>query len=403
MHILLIHQVFATPNDGGGTRHYELCRRLVADGCQVTVITSDVRYLTGRVRREKPPIINGIEMRYAWSPRSMHKGFLGRLWAFLVYSLTSFWVAIRVRHVDLVWGTSPPLPQVATARLVAALDHTPFLFEVRDLWIDNAIELGIVHNRLVIGAAHFLESQLYRAAARVMVNSPGFVTEVGKRSSPSKVAVIPNGVECGDFLPLADPDEYRSLFDLPRDKVLVLYTGNTGMANDLDTVIAAAHLLGQRPEVDFHIYGSGMETGRLMRLAKDSHLTSVHLHEPVPKTMIPKLLCCADICLAPLRDISRFSLVFPNKVFDYMAAGRPTVYTIGGPLRDALTLAGAGEYAEPGNPTAMATAILGYAENPSLRRVVGRRAAAYAAVHFDRSIAAGQLAALLTEMVSHGK
>lgn len=401
MRILLVHQVFTLEAEAGGTRHFELCRRLVAHGDQVTVVTSDVEYLTGRVRRDKPAIVDGIHMLYAWAPRGAHRNFLQRLWAFLAYSVTSFWTAIRVRHVDVVWGTSPPLPQAETARLVAAINRVPFVFEVRDLWVDNAVELGIVHNRTAIRAARNMESRLYQAASRVVVNSPGFVTEVSKRTSLSKVIVVPNGVECGDFRPGQEPGRYRGLFGLDADSIVVLYTGNMGMANDLETVIGSADILRDRTDVEFHFFGSGMHVVSLKELVMLRHLNNVYFHEPVPKTAMPQLLCCADICLAPLRDTPLFSLVFPNKVFDYMAAGKPIIYSIGGPIREMLTAAGSGTYAKAGDSRFMATAILCYADDPDLRIADGQRAAAYAVEHFDRHIAAEQLASLMADVVAH--
>lgn len=400
MHILLIHEVFTTLQEGGGTRHVELCRRLVAHGDQVTVVTSDVEYLTGCVRRDKPAIVAGIHMLYAWAPRGAHRNFLQRLWAFLAFSITSFWAAIRVRHVDIVWGTSPPLPQAETARIVAAVDRVPFVFEVRDLWVDNAIELGIVRNRAAIRIARSMESHLYQAASRVVVNSPGFMAEVGKRTPSSKLVVVPNGVECGDFLPGEEPARYRELFGLNAGGIVVLYAGNMGMANDLETVIGSADMLRDRTDVEFHFFGSGMHVVSLKELALLHHLDNVHFHEPVPKTAMPELLCCADICMAPLRDTPLFSLVFPNKVFDYMAAGKPIIYTMGGPIREALTSAGSGTYVQPGDSQAMAVAIIRYADEPDLRIADGQRAAAYAVEHFDRHVAAEQLASLMADVAA---
>lgn len=395
-----MHQAFTLKREAGGTRHCELCRQLVRHGDDVTVVTSDVEYLTGRVRRDKPVSIDGIRMVYAWAPRGVHRNFLWRLWAFAAYSATSFLAAIRVRHVDIVWGTSPPLPQAETARLVAAIRRIPFVFEVRDLWIDNAVELGIVRSRAAIGAARSVESRLYQAASRVIVNSPGFVAEVSKHISPSKIVVVPNGVECSDFLPGEEPNSYRQQFGLRGEAIVVLYAGNMGMANDLETVVGSAAILKDRTDIEFHFFGSGTHVTSLKELVMFRNLDNVYFHEPLPKTAMPQLLCCADVCLAPLRDTPLFSLVFPNKVFDYMAAGRPVVYTIGGPIREVLTSAGSGAYVQPGDSQSMATAILRYANDTDLRIADGKRAASYTVEHFDRHIAAERLASLMDEVMT---
>jgi glycosyltransferase involved in cell wall biosynthesis len=245
-----------------------------------------------------------------------------------------------------------------------------------------------------------MESRLYRAASRVVVNSPGFTTEVSKRTLPSKIVVIPNGVECDEFLPGLETGRYREFFGLVADSIIVLYAGNMGMANDLETIIGSAGILRDRTDVEFHLFGSGMHAVSLKESVRVRHLDNVHFHEPVPKIAMAQLLCCADICLAPLRDTPLFSLVFPNKVFDYMAAGKPIIYTIGGPIREALASAGSGAYVQPGDSRSMATAILRYADDPDLRVADGQRVLAYALEHFDRHVSAERLASLMVDVVA---
>jgi hypothetical protein len=140
MHILLIHQIFVTPEEGGGTRHFELARYLAGKGHKVTIIASDVDYLTGKHKSKKTETREGIRILYARTFRSVHKNFIYRAISFLSFMVSAFLKAMSTKDVDVVWGTSPPLFQSLSALMIAKLKGKPFVFEVRDLWVDFAEE-----------------------------------------------------------------------------------------------------------------------------------------------------------------------------------------------------------------------------------------------------------------------
>src|SRR5215212_2022113 len=133
MHVLLIHQGFASPNEPGGTRHFELARKAVEQGHRVTVIASDISYLTASKQSQVPAdeTIDGIRVIRSFTYRSLHGGFAGRLFSFISFAAASLIAALRVDRVDLVMGTSPPIFQAASAWLVAALRRRPLLLEIR--------------------------------------------------------------------------------------------------------------------------------------------------------------------------------------------------------------------------------------------------------------------------------
>ena len=205
MHILIIHQAFASLDEPGGTRHYEFARLLAARGHQVTVIASPVSYITGAptpsavgtspISREAPP--KGAENGAGWEGAMIlrarvysahHKSFFHRIIAFFSFMISSFWIGLGVKNVDLVWGTSPPIFQGVTAWLLARLKRARFLFEVRDLWPQFAVAAGVLKNPILIQMSEWLERFLYRRADRVMVNSPGFIDHVtSSRSETSGI------------------------------------------------------------------------------------------------------------------------------------------------------------------------------------------------------------------------
>ena len=215
MHILIIHQAFASLDEPGGTRHHEFARLLAARGHSVTVIASPVSYITGspsaastsRVRRLQT-ILAGVRILRARVYSAHHKSFVHRMLAFFSFMLSSFWIGLGLRDVDLVWGTSPPIFQGVTAWLLARLKGARFLFEVRDLWPQFAVAVGVLRNPLLISASEWLERFLYRRADCVIVNSPGFVEHV-RRLGARRVELVPNGADPAMFDAQADGSDFR--------------------------------------------------------------------------------------------------------------------------------------------------------------------------------------------------
>lgn len=160
MHILIIHQAFASLDEPGGTRHYEFARLLAARGHQVTVIASPVSYITGVPTLSAVgtfPISQGnregreeVRILRAQVYSAHHKSFFHRIIAFFSFMISSFGIGISVKNVDLVWGTSPPIFQGVTAWLLARLKRAKFLFEVRDLWPQFAVAAGVLKNPILI-------------------------------------------------------------------------------------------------------------------------------------------------------------------------------------------------------------------------------------------------------------
>ena len=166
MHILLIHQAFVSPNEAGGTRHYELSRHLVQQGHQVTIVASDLSYLTGERTTARPRLVtqellDGIQVLRTYTYPALHRSFFWRVISFFSFMFTSLVAALRVKNVDLVMGTSPPIFQAVSAWLVAALRRLPFLLEIRDLWPEFAIDMGVLKNLLLIRLSRWLERFLY--------------------------------------------------------------------------------------------------------------------------------------------------------------------------------------------------------------------------------------------------
>jgi glycosyltransferase involved in cell wall biosynthesis len=412
MHILFIHQAFTALDEAGGTRHYELARCLVERGHRVTIIASPVSYLTGKTRqggmkwmdRQEPE--PGITILRTYTYSALHKSFVHRVFSFLSFMLSSFLVGIQVKEVDLVWGTSPPIFQGMTAWLLARLKRgplqgrnrksLPFLFEVRDLWPAFAMAVGVLRNPILIRASLWLERFLYRHADRVMVNSPGFIEHVTARGA-ARVELVANGAAPEMFDPQADGQAFRSQHGLD-GKFCVMYAGAHGMSNDLGVVLQAADRLRDCPQVQFVFVGDGKEKAHLATQAERMDLTNVLFLPPVPKEQMNQVLAASSACIAILLPLELYKTTYPNKVFDYMAAGRPVILAIDGVIRMLVEASNAGIFVPPGDPQAMAETIRTLANNPTQVTEMGLSGRQYIETHFNRQILAEKLARLLEEM-----
>jgi len=397
MHILLIHQAFASLNEPGGTRHHELARYLAACGHRVTIIASPVSYLTGSAMPSAlPQEENGLRILRAYTYPAWHKSFVHRVFAFLSFMVSSFVLGLGVRRVDLVWGTSPPIFQGVTAWALARLKGAPFLFEVRDLWPKFAIAVGVLRNPILIWLSLGLERFLYRHADALMVNSPAYVTHVTARGA-RRVELIPNGADPAMFDPQDDGAAFRARHGL-EGAFVVLYAGAHGLSNDLGVALEAALQLRDRADIRLVFLGDGKEKPALQHRAAAAGLTNVVFLPPVPKAAMAEALAAADACLAILKPLEEYKTTYPNKVFDYMAAGRPVVLAIDGVIRQVVEAAGCGIFVPPGDAQALAQAIRALADDRPRARAMGLRGRHYLEQHFSRAVLAERLRHLIEEM-----
>lgn len=402
MHVLLIHQAFVSLEEPGGTRHYEMAHFLAERGHTVTVIASTVSYLTGTVNETTRGIQQGgpgerITIIRTYTYSAIHRSFVHRIFSFFSFMISSFIAGLRVKDVDLVWGTSPPIFQAITAWALARLKRVPFLFEVRDLWPAFAIEVGVLRNPILIRASLWLERFLYLHADTVVVNSPGFIEHVKERGA-QQVKLVPNGSDPLMFDPQDRGEGFRHEFGL-QGKYVALYAGAHGMSNDLGILLEAAEQLQEYPDIAIVLLGDGKEKPALQEQMAKLGLNNVTFLPPVPKTRVPEAFAAADACIAILKPIPLYATVYPNKVFDYMAAGRPVILAIDGVIRDIVEEADAGLFVTPGNPAALAEAIRTLAENPERGDKMGRNGRKLVEAQFDRAILAEKLTNLIAELL----
>jgi len=402
MHILLIHQAFAALDEPGGTRHIEIARFLAEKGHQVTIITSPISYLTGKSKstsrtwKTVDHSIPGVNVLRVYTYPALHRSFFHRILSFFSFMFSSFFVGLSVKNVDLVWGTSPPIFQGWTAWLLARLKRIPFLFEVRDLWPAFAIAVGVLHQKILIRLSLWLEKFLYHHADVIVVNSPGFIDHVHQRGG-SDIRLVENGVDPSMFVSTYGGKEFRRQNGL-ENKCVILYAGAHGISNDLPVVLSAAEQLKDDPAIRFVLVGDGKEKPNLVNMVKEKDLSNVFFLPPVPKSGMAEVIAGSDGCLAILKPLELYKTTYPNKVFDYMAAGKPVLLSIDGVIRQVVEKANGGIFVEPGNANELATAALWIKQNPADALKMGEQGRSYVSAHFNRNTLADKFEQILIEL-----
>ena len=347
-------------------------------------------------------VFDGVEVLRCHTHPAIHRSYAWRVVSFFSFMISSVYGALRVKDVDVVFGTSPPIFQAASAWLVSAIRRRPFLLEVRDLWPEFAIDIGLLRNPILVWLSRRLESFLYARAVHIVVNSPAYRDYLLEKGvPPRKISVIANGVDAAMFRVDAPCGELRKEFHL-EGKFLVSYAGTLGMANDLDTLLDAAASLAHVPKIHFLLVGDGKDHAVLKSRSQQLGLTNVTFAGARPKQQMPEILAESDACIAILRDIPMFRTTYPNKVFDYMAASRPTILCIDGVIRRVIEAADGGVFAPPGSAAALADAVLSLYRDPQRARQMGESARRYVAEHFDRNQQASQFLELLGNLVQRG-
>lgn len=400
MHVAYIHQHFSTTRGATGTRSYEMGQRLLLAGHQVTMICG--AYEAGDQRADSHQRvtqceIDGIRVLRVAEPYANRMGFARRVLAFGRFARTATHVVAKL-DADLVFATSTPLTVGIPGMKGAKRLRVPFVFEVRDLWPELAIALGIIRNPLLQWYTRRLECNVYRAADRIIALAPGIKEGICRTGYPhDRVAVIPNSCDLDLFRPsnevliderFGSPGEFRLVF-----------TGAHGLANGLHAVLDAAAELKRRKVlgIRFVFIGEGGQRDALIRRSHAEGLRSVVTWAPpIPKTELARILPGMDVGMMILKNVPAFYYgTSPNKFFDYIASGLPVLNNYPGWIAELVERNHCGVVVPPNDAPSFADAVLRLREDREDLREMGRRARLLAETQFSRDTLGDQLVAVL--------
>jgi glycosyltransferase involved in cell wall biosynthesis len=403
--VLYVSQYFVSGDQPGGVRHWQHCRALARAGHEVTVVTSYVQhkertvpeeYLGRRIVRSSE---DGLDVVRTYSTPGYGRDLRSRLSNYGTFAMWSLIAELRLPRPDVVVASSPSLPAAAAAAAVARARRARFLLEVRDLWPDSAVAMGLVTHPRVIDAARRMEHYCYRRADRIVALTEGIRDGVVASGivPAGRVSLITNGVDL-DVVP--DPAAPADV-PVPDDAFVAMFVGAHGTYSSLETVLGAADRLRDDPRIQVVLVGGGDRKPALEQQAADMGLPNVTFIDPVPKRQVPAFLARAGLCLLPYQDRELFAGALPNKVFDYLAAARPILASAPvGELTRLVDAAGCGWNVAPEDPVAMAAAIREAAADPEGSHHRGQRGREYALEHYDRRALAARFVSLVDDLAA---
>ncbi|HRX83585.1 MAG TPA: glycosyltransferase family 4 protein [Phycisphaerae bacterium] len=404
MKLIYIHQHFVTNEGTAGTRSYDVSKHIVAAGHEVTMICGI--YWQGSLARMpwwrpwRTEQIDGIKVVVCNVCYANQMGPLLRVWRFLKFALLATVVAIGEKRTDIIFATSTPLTVGIPARIAAAVKRIPYIFEVRDLWPEDLLAAGRMKPGLVYRGWEALERFAYAKARRILLVSKGFHDRLLERGlPPDRLETILLGADGALFENLTPNQAYFAQHGLA-GKTIAVYTGSYGNANGLFQVLDAAAHLRDRPDIALVLIGDGKERAELEAIKAQKDLANVHLLPFVKKHELPDILAACHVGLMILKQITRPRWVTPNKLFDYMFAGLPTIVNFPGTTAELIEAEGAGVAALPGDPVDLAAKIRHYADHPDERRAVGARARQVAFARFDRAQIAARLIEVMQDVIA---
>ena len=411
MRILLIHQYFLEEDEPGGSRFNEFTKLWTEQGFKVTVIAGMVHAYASEKRDEykgkffvekKQGLVNVVR---CYVSSSYNKSFRGRLWgyfSFVLSGLVASLFTLRSQKFDLVISTSPPLFVGVIGYITSRVRRIPWIFEVRDLWPESAIDTGVLKNNTVIRLAYWVEKFIYKKASKIVVLTPSFkISLIDKKKVPgNKIIEIPNAA---DF---SSVDLLKSTFDREaflekhnwKGRFIVTYVGAHGVANQLDQLLDAALLL-KDANVLFLLIGDGMEKKRLIERKEKESIENVLFLGPFPKPEIYKYILVADVGTSVLKNVETFKTVYSNKTFDYMACEKPILMGIDGVSRELVEYSESGLFVKPEDPHSFAEKTKLLIDQPRLKLQMGKNGYLFAKNNFDRRILSTKYLELMASLV----
>lgn len=399
MKILLLHQYFLEEDDPGGSRWNEMTKVWTSLGHEVTVIAGMMHYSGHQKRKEYQGKYfvkknqGNVQVYRTHVSESYNSGFLGRLWGYFSFMISSIWAGIfkAKGNFDIVLVTSPPLFVGISGYVISKFKKAPMVFEIRDLWPESAIDTGVLTNEWVIKLAYKVEKFIYQKALLINVLTPAFYQTLKDKKNvrEDKLILIPNAADFSlseEILQNFDREAFRKVHQLEH-KFVVTYVGAHGVANHLEQILDAGKLL-EDTNVLFLLIGQGMEKARLMKKAKEMQVKNVRFLDPVPKAEVFKYIIASEMGASVLKKVDTFKTVYSNKTFDYFSCKKPILMAIDGVSRELVELAKAGTYVEPENPLEYNRVIRNYMKNLDLLKVEGNNGYIFAKENFDRDVLA---------------
>lgn len=383
--VLLLSLVFGPDTVSTATMMTQLAHGLQRTGHRVTVLTSMPHYnpsslvLRNPAYRAKRAVVegseDGVRVLRVFMPLKgtrVWRRALDYAWFHLATALLG---VARAGRQDVVLVTSPPITLGLVGYLLAAALGAKLVYDVRELWPDVPVRMGMIKNGLFVRLTYAIEQFVYRRAAAVTSIARSFIDSLTERGVPrEKLHFTPNFVDVETIRPLPKVNSFSTEHALA-EKFVVFYAGNIGLTQGLEVLVDVARALQNDDRVRLVVVGDGAGKASLEAAIDESRLPNVLMLPYQPWERVPETYATADVCISPMRRGFSYDTV-PSKIYTAMAAGRPVVAASESDTEAARLLreSEAGMVVEPESAEAMAAAIRQLRDDPGLSARLGANA-----------------------------
>jgi glycosyltransferase involved in cell wall biosynthesis len=385
MNILIFYQYFGTTKGGWSTRMYEFPKRWIESGHKVTIVTSP--YDKSDVKATKfieKQLIDGINVIIINIKQSNKHSLLYRAYTFFLFSVISIYYALTLNFDVVICSSGPITIGVPGIFTKIFRKKKKFVFEVRDLWPDGAIQLGLLTNTSLIKFAYIFEKYCYKNADLIVTCSEGMSHSVREKFNTTKIISIPNACDYSFF---QEQDLTNILPSWVKGKKIFIYTGSMGLMDDCMQIIYGIEMV-KRKDLVFVFIGEGKEKKDLEQYVDQHHIPDIFFTGLIPKTNVRLWLQHSYAAFVTFKNIPMLQTSSPNKMFDAFASGVPVMQTTTGWIKDLVEREHCGLNASPDNPEDLARAIEKMADNNFLHQQMKKNALRLAQTTFNRDILA---------------
>lgn len=404
MRILLLSQ-WCYPEPG--PRVHELAASLSKRGHHVTIVTGFPTYpythfYEGyRPRFYRWDTYEGVRvLRLPHFPHGK-KSPIKRILNYVSFMLSVIIIGnLFIKKTDCMYVFLPPPVMGISAWIIGLFHKIPFVYDIQDIWPEAVVASGMLKNKLVIQLLKLLEKFIYPKAVAISVPSSGYKKNlIGKGVSPDKIKIISNWADESIYRPLPYNDSLADELGM-KGKFNIVFAGNLGRLQALDTLILTAEQLVDIPDIQFVFAGDGVEEERLKLLSKEKGLTNIRFLGRLPSNKISEICSIADILLVHLKKDPLFELTIPSKTISYMACGKPILMAVEGDATVMVDSAGVGITCPPENPLALANAIKTFkGMSREDREGMGKAGREFFLKNFTRNIIVDRFEQLLQNIV----
>ena len=365
-------------------------RELVNQGFDVEVLTGFPNYPGGvlypgyKIQPFHKSQVDGIQITRVPLYPSHDQSALRRFFSYFSFALSAaIYGAFLAQRPDVIYAYHPPLTTGISALFIKLLRRAPIVYDIQDMWPDSLRATGMLTNSFLLSIVSLFCRATYSLVDHIVVLSPGFKRLLVARNVPaSKISVIFNWADENSL----DVTHSDSALNLPGNHHFrIMFAGNIGKAQALDTIIESAAILQELgSNIIWILLGCGIEMDRLKTEVVNRKLTNVVFLPSVPMGEVGFYLKSADALLVHLRKDPLFEITIPSKTQAYMTVGKPLLMAVDGDAADLVRQSGCGLVAESENPDALVRAALQLADmSPESLSLMGKRAQLYYSDHLS--------------------